>query len=79
MTETIQPRSWETVVHITDKDLHMQKPEKEDNLSSLLTLSNNLNSLYESVNRLNYMLKYYVNQTKKLEQVFYVINEGAMI
>jgi len=75
MTETIQPRSWETEVHVTGNDLHMQKPETEDNLSSLLTLSNNLNTLYESLNKLNYMLENYVNQTKKLEQVFYVISE----
>jgi len=74
MTETIQPRSWETVVQ-TDKDLHTQKPEPKDDMSSLLTLSNNLNNLYESLNKLNCMLTNYVSQTKKLEQVFYVINE----
>jgi len=74
MTETVQPRSWETVVQ-ADNDLHIQKPETKDDMSSLLTLSNNLNTLYESLNRLDCMLKNYVNQTKKLEQVFYVINE----
>jgi len=75
MTETIQPSTWKTVIYVADKDLHIQKPGTQDNMSSLLTLSNNLNSLYESINKLNYMLKNYVNQTKRLEQVFYVIKE----
>jgi hypothetical protein len=69
MTETIQPRSWETVVHVTNNDLHIQKPETKDTMDPLLTLSNNLNNLYENINKLNYMLKNYVNQTKKLEQI----------
>jgi hypothetical protein len=69
MTETIQPHSWETVVYATDKDLHIQKPETKDNRDPLLTLSNNLNELYENINMLNYMLKDYVSQTKKLEQI----------
>jgi len=70
MTETIQPRSWETVIHITDNNSHIQKPEKENSMSSLLTLSNNLNNLHENINRLNYMIKNYVSQTKRLEQIF---------
>jgi len=73
MTETIQPCSWKTVVNVTNKDLRTQKPETEGNMSPLLTLSNNLNNLYENINMLNYMIKRYVSQTKKLEQIFNTI------
>jgi len=63
MTKTIQPCSWETVVCT----------ETKDNTRSLFALSNNLNELYENMNKLNYMLKDYVSQTKKLEQILHTI------
>jgi len=62
MTKTIQPCSWEAVVYTADKESR-----------SLLALSNNLNELYENMNKLNFMLKDYVSQTKKLEQIFHTI------
>jgi hypothetical protein len=71
MTETIQPHSWKTTVYEADKDLHIQKPETEDSMSPLLTLSHNLNNLYENMNKLNYLVKEYVSQTKELEKILY--------
>ena len=71
MTETIQPHSCKTSVNVTDKDLHLQKPETKDNMSPLLTLSQNLNDLYKNMSWLNYLVKEYVSQTKKLEEILY--------
>jgi len=70
MTKTIQPCSWKTTVYVTDKDLRIKKPE-EDNISLLLTLSNNLNTLHENLNSFNYMVKRYVNLNNKLVQTIY--------
>jgi len=71
MTKTIQPRSWKTEIYVTDNDLLIKKPGTEDTASLLLTLSNNLNNLYENINRLNYLIKRYVSQNKKMEQILY--------
>jgi small-conductance mechanosensitive channel len=73
MTKTIQPCSCETTIDIKDNDMRKQKSETEDNRRLLLTLSNNLNNLYENINRLNYEILKYVNQKKRLEQIFNTI------
>jgi len=76
MTKTIQPRSWKITVHVTDINLHIQKPETKDNTNFLLKLSNELNNLYENINRLNYWIKRYVSQNKIIEQILYRKEEG---
>ena len=56
MTQTIQPRSLATLNN-AGKDLTIHKPETEDNMSLLLSVLDNLNNLYEKLNRLNYVLQ----------------------
>jgi hypothetical protein len=79
MTKTIQPRSWKIAIYETDNDLHIQKPETEDNMRLLLTLSNNLNNLYENIERLNYLIKRYVDQNKKIEQILFTKGKGGIL
>jgi len=66
MTETIQPCSWKTEVYATDKDLHIQKPETENNMGLFLSVLDSLNNLYEKLSRLNYLV-----QKKTMEQILY--------
>jgi hypothetical protein len=56
MTQTIQPRSW-TLLNGADKDLKRNEPETEDNMSLMLQVFNSLNELYESLIRLEYVVK----------------------
>jgi site-specific recombinase len=63
MTQTIQPRSL-ALLSETGKDLTIDKPEAEDNLSLLLQIFDNLNDLYEKLDRLRYVI-----QRKKIEQI----------
>jgi hypothetical protein len=61
LTQTVQPRSW-VCLSKTEKDLNLDKPEPEDNISLLLSVYDSLNTLCDKLNRLNYVI-----QRKKLE------------
>jgi len=65
MAQTKQPRSWVSLTE-TGKDLSVNKPEKEDNISLLLSICDSLNILYEKLNRLDYLL-----ERKKMELGIY--------
>jgi len=52
MTQTTQSRSL-VALNNAGKALTMNKPEKEDNAKLLLEIYDNLNELYERLNRLN--------------------------
>jgi hypothetical protein len=56
MAQTTQPCSW-TFLNEEDKDLTVNKPEAEDNMSLLLQVFDSLNTLCEKLGRLNYVLK----------------------
>jgi hypothetical protein len=79
MTETTQPGSWKTAVYVTDNGLHIQKPETEDNMSLMLTLSNNLNKLYENINAFNNLVKKYEIESKKFEEILHKTGKGDTI
>jgi len=65
ITQTIQPRSW-TLLCEASKDLTKNKLETEDNMSLLLKVFDNLNNLYEKLNRLNYVI-----QRRNIKQILY--------
>jgi len=71
MTQTVQFSSWASLSE-AGKDLTINKPEKEDNISLLLSIFDNLNRLYEKLNKLNYVI-----QRKNIEQIFYLNGKGA--
>jgi hypothetical protein len=57
MTKTIQFHSW-TLLNEPEADLTINKEsEAEDNLSLLLSICDNLNELYETLNRLNCIIQ----------------------
>jgi len=56
MTQTIQPRSWVSLSK-PDTDLSVHDGEMEDNMDYLLQILDNLNNLYEKLNRLDYLLE----------------------
>jgi hypothetical protein len=56
LTQTEQPRSL-AFLHDAGKDLTIDKGETEDNMSLLLQIFDNLNTLCEKLSRLNYVLK----------------------
>jgi len=56
MAQTVQPRSWASLSE-TGKDLTIDKPEAEDDMSLLLQVYDSLNNLCEKLNRLDYVLK----------------------
>jgi hypothetical protein len=56
MTQTVQPRSW-AYLSETGKDLNINKPETEDNMSLLLSVFDSLNTLCEKLSRLAYVLQ----------------------
>jgi hypothetical protein len=57
MTQTIQPRSW-VLLNKAYKKLKKNKPETEDdNMSLVLQVYDDLNNLYENLNRLNYLIE----------------------
>jgi hypothetical protein len=65
LTKTVQPRSG-AFLHDAGKDMAINKPEKEDNIDLLLNVFDELNILYERLNRLNYAVK-----RKKIEQILH--------
>jgi len=73
MTQTTQPRSW-ALLSEPGKDLTINKPEKEDNQSLLLSVYDSLNTLYEKLSRLDSII-----QRKKLEQIRNGKNIDALI
>jgi len=79
MTETIQPYSWKTSVNVPDNVSRIQKPETEDDTNPMLALSKNLNTLYESINMLNHLVKRYVSESKKFEQILYEIDKKGTV
>jgi hypothetical protein len=56
LTKTTQSRS-NAYLCKAGNDLHIGKPETEDNMSLLLELVHSLNELYDKISRLNYALK----------------------
>jgi hypothetical protein len=56
MTQTIQPRSF-AYLSKKEKDLTISKDETEDNMSLLLHVFDDLNTLCEKLSRLDYELK----------------------
>ena len=65
MTQTTQPCSRITL-NETRKDLTMQKPETEDNMSLLFSVFDSLNNLCEKLSRLEYLLT-----RRNIEQILY--------
>jgi DNA-binding phage protein len=65
MTQTIQPCSC-AYINETEKTLKINKPQTEDNMSLLLQVFDSLNKLYNTLNRLNYVI-----QRKNMEQIAY--------
>jgi hypothetical protein len=63
MSKTTQSSSWVTLSE-EGKDLTMQKPETEDNMSLLLSVYDSLNILCEKLSRLDYVLT-----RRNLEQI----------
>jgi len=70
MTQTIQPRSLGYLSE-AEKNLTINKPEAEDNMSLLLSVFDSLNKLHEKLNRLDYVI-----QRKKIEQKINNQNKG---
>jgi hypothetical protein len=56
MTQTTQPRSW-AFLSETEKDLTLNKPKAEDNMSLLISVFDSLNNLYEKLCRLEYVMQ----------------------
>jgi hypothetical protein len=66
MTQTVQSRSC-GYLNEAEKDVNINKPETEDNITLLFSLLDNLNTLCEKLNRLDYLVK-----RKKLELSLYL-------
>jgi len=56
MTKTIQQRS-SASLNETVENLTVDKPKTEDNVDLLLQVLDSLNTLYERLNRLNYVIQ----------------------
>jgi len=56
MSRTIQPRSWASLSN-AGENLNEKKPETENNKTLLISLFDNLNTLKEKLNKLDYLLK----------------------
>jgi hypothetical protein len=56
MTQTVQSRSC-GYLNEAEKDVNINKPETEDNITLLFSLLDNLNTLCEKLNRLDYLVK----------------------
>jgi len=74
MTKTAQSNICKTVMYVKDKNLHIQKPETEDNMSIYLSMLDDMNKLYKNLNRINYLI-----QKRNIEQNFSKKDKGAMI
>jgi len=72
MSRTIQLRSWATLSEPGETQ-NEDNSEPEDNRKLLLAVYDNLNELYEKLNRLNYVI-----EKRKLEYYLYLkgIKEG---
>jgi len=66
MSRTIQLRSWATL-NEPGEDSNENKSEPEDNRKLLLAVYDNLNELYEKLNRLNYVI-----EKRKLEYFLFL-------
>ena len=55
ITTTSQPSSW-AILSDAGKDLTVYDSETEENINLMLTICDNLNELYEKLNRLNYVM-----------------------
>jgi len=71
MTQTTQPRSLASLSE-EGKDLTINKPETEDRMSLLLSIFDSLNTLYETLSRLDYVL-----ERKIVEQILYQKSKGG--
>ena len=71
MTHTTQPRSWVTL-NEPGRDLAIQEPETEDNMSLLLSVFDSLNNLCEKLSRLEYVLT-----RRNIEQIIYRQEKGV--
>jgi len=65
MTQTVQSRSCGSL-NEAEKNININKPETEDNVTLLLSLFDSLNNLSEKLTRLDYVIK-----RKKLELSLY--------
>jgi len=65
MPRTIQPRTWKTALYETDKNYHIQKPKEDENMELYLSILDNLNKLYKTLCRINYL-----SQKRIIEQSF---------
>jgi hypothetical protein len=65
MTQTTQSCSLASL-NDPDKDLTKNKPESENNADLLLSIFNDLNKLYEMINRLDYLI-----ERKNINQILY--------
>ena len=72
MTKTIQPRS-RIILNNAEKYFTINKPQEEDIISLLLYVFDNLNNLYENLNRLNYLI-----ERGNIEQLLYRKREGEI-
>ena len=63
ITQTTQPCSRATL-NDPGKDLTINKHETEDNMDLLLSIFDDLNNLYEMLNRLDYLI-----ERKEIEQI----------
>jgi hypothetical protein len=54
LTQTIQPRSWTPPDE--EKNLHIVKPEEEDNMSLMFSIIESLNKLNEKLKRLESLI-----------------------
>jgi hypothetical protein len=61
MIQTMQPYSC-AYLSKEKKLLEVIKSETEENMSLLLQLFGNLNDFYETLNRLNYVIKIFINK-----------------
>jgi len=70
MTRTQQPRSW-SYINNAGEDIGIHKPQTEDEANIILSLIDDLNELYEILNRLNYII-----QKRNKEQIVNSKNKG---
>ena len=70
MTKTVQSRS-SVSLNETGKDLIINKPETEDNMSLLLSVFDSLNNLYKALYKLDYAIT-----RKRIQQSIYLEGEN---
>jgi hypothetical protein len=72
LTRTIQPGSWTPPDE--GKNLHIVKPEEEDNMSLMLSIIESLNKLNEKLIKLDCLLV-----DKNNENIFYTVRRDGTI